>query len=130
MSSTEFAAKIGVTTRTLARWHASGVLVPAFVLPSGERRYTEEQLDSLRGFPLGHFKKRLRELHKAERAARAAWRAMPPDSGREGHDAWVETVDLVMGLLESHGDAGWRVAEAMGIKFQDDDYCDCEVCRG
>lgn len=49
MSSTNFAKKIGVTTRTLARWHESGKLVPAFVLPSGERRYTEEQVDSLRG---------------------------------------------------------------------------------
>lgn len=49
MTSTEFARVLRVSVRTLYRWHEDGRLVPAFVLPNGDRRYTSGQLDQFRG---------------------------------------------------------------------------------
>lgn len=39
----EFADRIGVSKSTLRRWERLSILKPAMVLPSGQRRYTEEQ---------------------------------------------------------------------------------------
>lgn len=39
----EFAKRIGVSKSTLRRWDARGILKPAMVIPSGQRRYTEKQ---------------------------------------------------------------------------------------
>lgn len=49
LTSKQFADRIGVHIRTLIRWHEQGKLIPLWVLPGGERRYSEEQLDALRG---------------------------------------------------------------------------------
>lgn len=46
------AARLGVSTRTLARWEESGRLVPISRLASGARRYSEAQLLSLSGEPV------------------------------------------------------------------------------
>lgn len=43
----EAAKTLGVSVKTLHRWHASGQLVPATRLPSGARRYTPDQLASV-----------------------------------------------------------------------------------
>ncbi len=39
-----FAKRIGVSCQTLRRWDAQGLLKPAYVFPSGQRRYTEQQV--------------------------------------------------------------------------------------
>lgn len=39
----EFAQRIGVHPQTLRKWARNGTLVPAQILPSGRRRYTEQQ---------------------------------------------------------------------------------------
>ena len=39
----EFAERIGVSKSTLRRWERQSILKPAMVLPSGQRRYIEEQ---------------------------------------------------------------------------------------
>lgn len=38
LSPTEVANRLGISRRTVARWTARGML-PAFVLPNGQRRY-------------------------------------------------------------------------------------------
>jgi len=43
----QFAQLIGVTAVTLRNWDRQGILKPAFKTPSGERRYTEEQLQQI-----------------------------------------------------------------------------------
>jgi DNA-binding transcriptional MerR regulator len=43
----EFAKLINVTTQTLRNWEKSGKLIPIH-LPSGHRRYTEEQLQTIK----------------------------------------------------------------------------------
>lgn len=48
MTTAQFAKEVGVCVRTLIRWHAQGKLVPYLVLPGGDRRYTEAQLDQLK----------------------------------------------------------------------------------
>ena len=48
MTTKQFAERIGVSVRTLIRWHQRGILLPAVVLPTGARRYSEAQLEDLR----------------------------------------------------------------------------------
>ena len=48
MTTKQFAARIGVSVRTLIRWHQRGILVPAVVLPTGARRYSEDQVEAMR----------------------------------------------------------------------------------
>ena len=71
MTSTKFAARVGVSVRTLLRWHNEGVLVPAVVLPGGERRYSEEQAQELEGARQPCRKPSVRQIEQM-RAARAA----------------------------------------------------------
>lgn len=48
MTTKQFAERIGVSVRTLIRWHQRGILVPAVVLPTGARRYSEDQVEAMR----------------------------------------------------------------------------------
>jgi len=88
MTSTEFAKAIGVTVRTLTRWHNDGRFVPAFVLPSGERRYSEEQLESLRGKVPDPLNPTVAEARAEERAAYRKWQAAPLSREQEGYKRW------------------------------------------
>jgi DNA-binding transcriptional MerR regulator len=124
----QFAEKIGVTKRTLMRWHADGKLIPEFVLPSGERRYRLEQLEEFRGFAIDPYKEALKHAHQRERAAKAAWKALPPEQHKQGYTVWLDAADRLLSLLDSHGDAGWRIGRSIGIYFDDSD--DREVENG
>lgn len=45
----EFADEIGVTVQALRNWDKTGRLKPSYILPSGHRRYSQEQLNHYLG---------------------------------------------------------------------------------
>jgi hypothetical protein len=99
MTSTEFAKAIGVTVRTLVRWHHEGRFVPAIVLPTGERRYSEEQLESLRGKAPDALNPTVAQARSEERAAYRKWQASPLEKEQEGFKRWKAAHERLLHAL-------------------------------
>ncbi len=103
LSSTTFAEIIGVTTRTLARWHADGKLIPAFVLPSGERRYSPAQVEELRGKVPEAVKETIRQMVAEMDALEEEWLRWPLSEERRNYARWKAAHDRLFDYRETRG---------------------------
>lgn len=103
LSSTSFAEIIGVTTRTLARWHADGKLIPAFVLPSGERRYSASQVDDLRGKVPAGVKKAIDEMVAEMEQLYREWQSAPLADEPRNYARWRVLHDKLFDYREARG---------------------------
>lgn len=127
MTIAQFAEKIGVTKRTLMRWHEDGKLIPAFVLPSGERRYTEDQLDVLRGKLPHGVREMVKKMQEELNSAYNAWQAMPRELETQGYANWRKVHDRLYDFRESHGPEVAKLMEELDIcleasvRFYDED---------
>jgi hypothetical protein len=118
LSSTEFAEIIGVTTRTLARWHAAGKLIPAYVLPSGERRYSQAQVDGLRGKLPHGVREMVEKMCIAYDQAYDAWQAMPRQLEPQGYANWRQEHDRLYDFRDAHGPEVAKLIEELGVNLQ------------
>ena len=118
MTIAQFAEKIGVTKRTLMRWHEDGKLVPAFVLPSGERRYTEHQLDGLRGKLPEDVRETIVQMHKDFRAAFEAWQKSPRAMERQGYAAWRAVHDKAYDFRQARGPEVAALMDELGFLLE------------
>ena len=48
-TTSEVARQLGVDDSTVRRWVSSGKVIPAVTTPGGHKRFTEDQVDQLRG---------------------------------------------------------------------------------
>jgi transcriptional regulator with XRE-family HTH domain len=118
MTIAQFAEKIGVTKRTLMRWHEDGKLIPAYVLPSGERRYAEEQVDLLRGKLPHGVREMVEKMCIAYGQAYDAWQAMPRQLEPQGYANWREEHDRLYDFREAHGPEVAKLIEELGVNLQ------------
>jgi hypothetical protein len=103
LSSTEFAEIIGVTTRTLARWHADGKLIPAYVLPSGERRYSQAQVDGLRGKLPASVKMAIDEMMAEMDVLYTEWQRGPLVDEQRNYAKWRVAHDRLYDFRAARG---------------------------
>jgi DNA-binding transcriptional MerR regulator len=103
LTSKQFADRLGIHIRTLIRWHEQGMLVPAFIFPSGERRYTEDQIDALRGENQVESLK-IEHARKEERRLYSKWQTSPLSREEEGFERWHAANERLLDLLAEAGD--------------------------
>ena len=48
LTSSDAARKLGISNTTLLNYEQKGILKPSFILGSGHRRYTEEQISQFK----------------------------------------------------------------------------------
>lgn len=112
LSALEVARMLGISTRTLNRWEASGWLVP-LRLPTGHRRYQQHQVDAL--LDTNHAR-RAATVSSGDTVRQATIRSQPGSTSR----AVVVPTDMYVGervhlLLRRRQITQSELVQTMGI---------------